>query len=160
MVVSKTSHAEMVFKLRKRIQDAVKLNVVNENSKETFELTLLQIMNEAERQRIHCHRMVSDFEQKAQGAKSQASAYEAMISIVYSILNGLVRKAEQDEEEIKELEEAEAEAEAETKVEIVKEPKVEKTEDKVVRPKRTRLPKENTTKKTVVKKSPKRRRSR
>ena len=102
MTTDRTSHAEFLIKLRRRINDAVSLQVIDAGSKEIFETTLIQIMNEAERQRLHCNRLSADFEQKAQGAKSQASAYEAMISVVYGILNGFVRKAEADHVEIKE----------------------------------------------------------
>lgn len=113
MADNKISHAENIVRLRQRIREAVTLGVISKDNYEPFELMLLQIMNETERQRIQCHKIVQEYEQKIKGAQSQASAYEAMTSIVYGILNSLIRNAEKDKDEIQELEEQEEQAENE-----------------------------------------------
>ncbi|NJO18689.1 MAG: hypothetical protein HC877_24075 [Thioploca sp.] len=121
------THQEMLFKLRRRMLDAVKLEVIDEKSKDIYEQTLLQIMNEAERQRIRCLNLSNEYRMKADGARSQAAGFETMISVVYSILNGLVSKAEADEREIEELKDSEEESEEL----IIRPKKAKKTGNKV-----------------------------
>ena len=88
--------------LRKRVSDAVRLGVVDDANKEIYEATLIQILNESERQRIRCSNLVEEFKRKAAQAEAQASAYSQVSSIIYNVINGyvlLAEKANQEEEE-------------------------------------------------------------
>lgn len=83
-------YAEDVLKLRKRVMDAVSTGVIDNNIKDFYEATLLQILNESERQRQSCMAQAENLEKQAAIARGQANSYAAMGSIIYSVLNGYV----------------------------------------------------------------------
>jgi hypothetical protein len=93
--------------LRKRVSDAVRLGVVDDANKEIYEATLIQILNESERQRIRCSNLVEEFKRKAAQAEAQASAYSQVSSIIYNVINGYVLLAEKSQREEEEQGEAE-----------------------------------------------------
>lgn len=97
--------AEDVINLRKRMMDAVSRGVVSQDNKETFEATLIQIMNDAERQRQSCVTQADNFRRQASVVDGQASAFASVSSIVYGVLNAFVTLAEKDERERKAREE-------------------------------------------------------
>lgn len=97
------SHAELVTKIRQRLKDAMDNEVFGPEGKEAFQLTMLQILNECEAQKQRCLALSQEFKMKAAMAEGQSHAFSAMGSIIYANLNGLVKKAEDDAEEIKEL---------------------------------------------------------
>lgn len=88
-----TQH-EGLTNLRKRVLDAVKFGALDESSRPIFEQVLIQIMNEAERQRQKCDVLNDEYKRKAAQAESQSSAYSSLSSIVYAVLNGFVSAAE------------------------------------------------------------------
>lgn len=98
--------AEDVIKLRKRMLDAVQNGVVDANSKDTFEATLIQIMNDAEKQRQSCVAQADNLRRQAAQIDGQAQAFASVGSIVYGVLNGYVTLAERDAEERRKAEEA------------------------------------------------------
>jgi len=106
------AYAEDLVKLRKRILDAMSFDLVNSNSKELYEATLIQIMNEAERQRQSCVARAEELRRQAGVADGQANAFTQMSSIIYNVLNGYVMAAERQkrEEEARAAEMAEKEA--------------------------------------------------
>lgn len=77
------SYGEEVLKLRKKIVDAVNLGVLSEDSKDTFEAVLLQIMNDAERNRQQCASQADNFRKEAAKLDGQSNAFSSVISIVY-----------------------------------------------------------------------------
>jgi len=97
-----------LINLRKRVADATRLGVVSDENKSIYEATLIQILNESERQRLRCHNMIEDFKRKAAQAEAQANAYSQMSSIIYNVINGFVQLAEKGQ-----AEEAEAKEEKE-----------------------------------------------
>lgn len=109
------SHAEDILKLRKRVLDAVNAGIVDNNLKDFYEATLLQILNESERQRQTCVKQAEAFRKQASVADGQAAAYSAMGSIVYSVLNGYIVQEERAkrEEAARALEQASKEEYAE-----------------------------------------------
>ena len=109
-------HSEDILKLRKRVADAVATGVVDPNLKDFYEATLLQVLNEAERQRQTCATQAEALRKQAAIADGQASAYSAMGSIVYSVLNGYILQAEKAirEEHARAAEMAEKKAYAES----------------------------------------------
>jgi hypothetical protein len=121
------SHHEELAKLRKRMLDAITLGVVDLRGRDFYEATLIQIMNEAERQRQFCVKQAEDFRRQAAIADGQASAYNATISVVFNVLNGLVTQAERSLEQEK-MREAEEKEKAEYAAKIAKEEEDRKKE--------------------------------
>jgi hypothetical protein len=87
-------HSEDIIRLRKRVIDAVTSGVVDPNLKDFYEATLLQILNESERQRQVCVAQAEALRKQASVADGQASAYSAVGSIVYNVLNSYILQAE------------------------------------------------------------------
>lgn len=106
------AYAEDLVKLRKRMLDAVAAGVVNGDIKDFYEATLLQIMNEAERQRQACISRAEDLRRQAAIADGQSSAFTQVSSIVYSVLNGYIVAAERQQREEAEYAAEQAEKEA------------------------------------------------
>lgn len=88
------SYAEELIKLRKRVTDAVGHGIIDSNLRDFYEGTLIQIMNEAERQRQHCVKQAEDLRRQAAVLEGQAQAFSQQSSIVYSVLNGFIIQAE------------------------------------------------------------------
>lgn len=93
------SYAEDILKLRKRVQDAVARGVVTNDGKDFLEATMIQIMNDAERNRQNCVSQADNLRKQAAQFDGQAGAFASMSSIVYNVLNGFVTIAERDEAE-------------------------------------------------------------
>ena len=122
------SMANDLINLRKRVSDAVKLGVVDEADKSIYEATLIQILNESERQRIRCVNLAEDFKRKVAQSEAQASAYSQISSIIYNVINGFVVLAEKGQaEEAQRLEE---------RAETASEQPVEKSESEDPKPKK------------------------
>jgi len=109
------SFPEDIVKLRKRVADAVSKGVVNSDGKDFFEATLIQIMNDAEKNRQNCVQQAENLRRQAAIMDGQAGAFASVSSIVYNVLNGFVVVAEKDEEERRLAEEEKRQAEEEEK---------------------------------------------
>lgn len=116
------AYAEDLIKLRKRIIDAVSSNILDPKLRDFYEATLIQIMNEAERQRQICTNQAEQLRKQASVLDGQASGYGAQSSIVYNVLNAYIVQAEKsanEEAEIKAIKEKEqAELSEEEKVNL------------------------------------------
>ena len=124
------AYVEEVIKLRKRIMEAVETGVVNPVGKDFLEAALIQIMNEAEKNRQNCMTQAENLRRQAAVMDGQASAFNSLMAIVYNVINGFVlaeersqqerarmeaeEKARQEEFAAEEKAKAEAEAEATT----------------------------------------------
>lgn len=106
------SYAEDIIKLRKKIIDAATLGVVGQDSKGTFEAMLVQIMNEAEKNRQQCNTQAENLRKQAAMMDGQAGAFASVTSIVYNVLNGFVKNAERDIHEQERMAQERAEKEA------------------------------------------------
>jgi hypothetical protein len=106
------AYAEDLVKLRKRMLDAITAGVVEDNVKDFYEATLIQIMNEAEKQRQTCLARAEDMRRQAAVADGQAHAFTQVSSIVYSVLNGYIMVAERQQREEAERAAENAEKEA------------------------------------------------
>lgn len=95
------SYAEDLLKLRKRVLDAVKSGLIDDKQKDFYEATLIQIMNEAERQRQHCTQQAENLRKQASVLDGQASGYSSQSSIVYNVLNSYILAAERAAQEEK-----------------------------------------------------------
>jgi len=116
------SYAEDILKLRKRVQDAVSKGVVSDDGRDFLEASLIQIMNDAERNRQNCLTQAENLRKQASTFDGQAGAFASVSSIVYNVINGFVVVAERDEAEraAEAAEKAEAQAEAEAEESEVK----------------------------------------
>lgn len=115
------AYSEDILKLRQRVRDAVSKGVVSNDGKDFLEATLIQIMNDGERNRQNCLTQAENLRRQASTFEGQAGAFASINSIVYNVLNGFVAAAERDE--------AERAAAAAEKAEL--EEPTESTEEKV-----------------------------
>lgn len=93
------SYGEEILKLRKRVADAVSHSVFNMDNKDIIEALLIQVMNDAERNRQQCISQAENLRKQASTLDGQAGAFASMGSIVYNVINGFVMKAEHSEKE-------------------------------------------------------------
>jgi CHASE3 domain sensor protein len=120
------SYAEDILKLRKRVQDAVSKGVVTDDGKDFLEASLIQIMNDAERNRQNCLTQADNLRRQAAQFDGQAGAFASVSSIVYNVINGFVIVAERDEEERAAEAAEKAEVESDEKSSTVKKRKSSK----------------------------------
>lgn len=97
---------EELLKLRKRLLDFQRLGVMDPEAFMTYQQTILQLWQEAERRRQACMAQVEGLKRQAAAAESQAHAFSSMSSIFYAVVNGYV-----EIEEKRFREEAERQAE-------------------------------------------------
>lgn len=117
-------YSDDLVKLRKRMLDALNLGVVDPSVKDFYEATLIQIMNESERQRQACVTRAEELRRQAAVADGQANAFIQVSSIVYNVLNSYILVEEKSKRE--ELERA---AELKEKQELLE--TIKKTEEAV-----------------------------
>jgi hypothetical protein len=94
------SYGEDILKLRKRVADAVSHSVFGTDSKDIIEALLIQVMNDAERNRQQCVSQAENLRKQASTLDGQAGAFASMSSIIYNVINGFVMKAEHSEKEV------------------------------------------------------------
>ncbi len=130
---------EDIVALRKKMVEAVRIGFLDEETKGTYEMTLLQIMNESDRQRRNCANRAEQLKMQAATAEGQAAAFGMISSIINNVVGSMVGKTAQMLQEEKELAEREAaaKAEAEAEVEAAKTAK-KKTTRKTTRKTRTK----------------------
>lgn len=92
------SYAEDILKLRVRVAEALATGAID-GSKETLEAILIQIMNDAERNRQNCVTQAENFRKQAEKLDGQAGGFSSTVSIVYNVINGFIRIAEKSREE-------------------------------------------------------------
>lgn len=125
------SYAEEITKLRVRVAEAVNAGFID-GSKDTLETILIQIMNDAERNRQNCVSQAETVRKQAATLDGQAAAFSSVVSIVYNVINGFIKIAERSKDEetrvaAERAEKAEAVAlEREAEVEVKKPSKVSK----------------------------------
>jgi hypothetical protein len=128
-----TTYYENIAKLRARVSDAVRKGLVDLNGKQFLEATLIQIMNDAEKNRQNCLTQAENLRRQANTFEGQAGAFASISSIVFNVINGFVAVAERDEEERAAQAAEKAEAAAETISELVEQPDSIVIEDKPVK---------------------------
>jgi hypothetical protein len=101
--------AEEVVRLRKRFAEAVKAGVVHGVGKENVEAILIQVLNEAEKNKQQCTLQVDSLKRQLAQIEGQVSAFSSMASVVYNVINGFVIAAEREEAERARQEAEEAE---------------------------------------------------
>jgi|SRR5208282_6215348 len=106
------SYAEDILKLRARIGEAITTGALDE-SKETLEAVLIQVMNDAEGNRQRTVTQAENLRKQAATLDGQAAAFASVVSIVYNVINGYIRIAERAKEEVNERSEEEQAQKAE-----------------------------------------------
>lgn len=106
-----------MFRLRKRLGDLMRLGA---GTPATFQQAILQIWQEAERQRQSCMTAAENHLRQYHQYTAQASAFAMYSSIAYSVINGYVTIEERRFQELQERAEQDARARAETEAEAKK----------------------------------------
>jgi hypothetical protein len=94
---------EEILRLRLKMSEAVDVGFMNEESKGTYEMVLLQIMNESDRQRLNCTNRAEQLKMQAATAEGQAAAFSMISSIVNNVFGSMVGKTAKMLEEEKML---------------------------------------------------------
>lgn len=81
---------EEILRLRRRVKDLLALGYMTEESGGTYEQTLLQIWQEADRGRQNCLNQAETLKRQAAAAEAQAGAFTLMSSILFNVVNGFV----------------------------------------------------------------------
>jgi hypothetical protein len=79
-----------LLKLRKRLNDLKALGYMTPESAGTYEQTIFQTWQEADRRRLTLLNQAETLRRQAAAADAQAGAFATMASILYSIVNGFV----------------------------------------------------------------------
>lgn len=96
------AYAEDLIKLRTRFAEAVALGVV-ENT-ESMEAILIQIMNDAERNRQNAVAQAENLRKQISTLDGQAAAFGSTVSTVYNVLSGFIKAAQKAKEEEERME--------------------------------------------------------
>lgn len=125
---------EEIARLRSKMIEAIRVGFLDKESCATFEVALMQIMGESDRQRRNCVNRADQLKMQAATAEGQGAAFGMISSIINNVVAAMIRKTEQASEEERAQSEAEAEAEkigteAETEAEAEAEAEVEDVED-------------------------------
>ena len=93
------SYAEDLINLRKRLTDAISVGLIDASQKDFFEATLIQIMNDAEKNKQICLTTSENLKKQAAIAEGQAQAFSSVSSIVYNVIHGLIAQTEKNKED-------------------------------------------------------------
>jgi hypothetical protein len=110
---------EDIVSLRERMTDAVERRFFDKETGGFVQVSLIQIMKEAERKRQSCAKQAEHFRSQAVNAEGQAAAYGTISSIVNAVFQSMLsaeerRSAEEEENEKRLKEEKEERAAAAT----------------------------------------------
>jgi hypothetical protein len=94
---------EDLINVRKRVLDLLERGAVTPTNKDFFESTLIQIMNDAERNRQTCMTSAENLKRQVNVLEGQASGFASVSSLILGVLNGFVTIHDKNEQEIKEL---------------------------------------------------------
>ena len=124
------SYADDLVKLRKRLMDAIAVGLINPSQKDFFEASLIQMMNDAEKNKQNCLTTAENLKKQAAIAEGQAQAFSSMSSIIYNVINALIIQGERskldEERRAQEVEELKGFKEQEESMKEVKATKEKK----------------------------------
>lgn len=100
---------EELLMLRKRVKDLLELGYLTAEAAGTYEQTILQAWQEADRRRAQLRQKAETLRLQAAAADAEASAFGTVGSILYNIVNGFVengrKRLAEEAERARELEE-------------------------------------------------------
>lgn len=79
-----------LLRLRKRLMDLQTIGVLEESQHGLYQQTILQLWQEADRQRQTCMDQAETLRRQAAAAEAQAHAFSTMSSMMYAVVNGYV----------------------------------------------------------------------
>jgi len=124
------SYADDLVKLRKRLMDAIAVGLIDPSQKDFFEASLIQMMNDAEKNKQNCLTTAENLKKQAAIAEGQAQAFSSMSSIIYNVINALIIQGERskldEERRAQEVEELKGFKEQEESMKEVKATKEKK----------------------------------
>jgi len=121
MTESPQTSAEVLMQLRQKLAEFQQLGIITPESFGTYQQTVLQVWQEAERRRVSCLTQAESLRAQAQAAEYQASAFGTIASILYAVINGHV---EAEQRRIRELQERDREDMAAKAVQVPPPPRV------------------------------------
>jgi hypothetical protein len=98
------AYNEDLINLKKRVADLISEGIINPNSKDIYESTLIQVMNDAERNRQTCMTSAENLKRQAAILEGQAGGFASVSSLIIAVLNGFVAIAEKNKNELRERE--------------------------------------------------------
>lgn len=120
---------EELSRIRQKVIDAVSEGVVSDENRDFYEATLIQIMNDAERNRQTCLNSVDTLKRQIATLEGQAQAFSSFSSIIFNVLNGFIVQEQKNkadiarrEQELEEIKKAQEEQNVKAKVEVSSEP--------------------------------------
>ena len=120
---------EELSRIRQKVIDAVSEGVVSDENRDLYEATLIQIMNDAERNRQTCLNSVDTLKRQIATLEGQAQAFSSFSSIIFNVLNGFIVQEQKNkadiarrEQELEEIKKAQEEQNIKVKVEVSNEP--------------------------------------
>lgn len=113
--MSEETPNSVLARLRQRLLDLQKTNMMTPESFGTYQQSMLQLWNECERRAMTCFDQVQSLQMQAKASEHQAHAFRMMGSIILSVVNGYVDKEEQRVREEAERAKEQAEKEREAK---------------------------------------------
>lgn len=120
---------EELSRIRQKVIDAVSEGVVSDENRDFYEATLIQIMNDAERNRQTCLNSVDTLKRQIATLEGQAQAFSSFSSIIFNVLNGFIVQEQKNkadiarrEQELEEIKKAQEEQNIKVKVEVSNEP--------------------------------------
>lgn len=93
------SFAEDIVNIRNRVAETLKVGLTNKEGKDFLEATLIQVLNDAERNRQSCISQAEQMRRQASMLEGQASAFSSVASLVLGVINGYINAAEKEKEE-------------------------------------------------------------
>jgi hypothetical protein len=95
---------EDVMKLRTRLQDLVRLEVIDhKNFRELYQATFLEVMNETERKRLDIEKAMELLKHQLSREEGRLLAIDQMRALIFAIVDGYCRGQERAIEEEKRL---------------------------------------------------------
>ena len=93
------SYNDDLIKIRSSVADLLNRGAITPLSKDLYEGTLVQLLNDAERNRQSCMSQADNLKRQSIMLEGQASAFAAISSMVVAVLNGFVLQALKNDEE-------------------------------------------------------------
>ena len=97
MVSKNKSPNDILLDLRSKFRDATTRGTLSGDQRAIFELTMIQILNEAEEQRQKCLKLQADHERDAARAGAQANSFNMIQNIVSTVFGNVIDKVQEAE---------------------------------------------------------------
>jgi hypothetical protein len=93
------ANSDIFLNLREKFREAACKGILTGDQKTIFELTMVQILNEAESQRQKCLKIQADHEREAANAAVQANSFAVIQDVILNVFTNVISKVQDSEEE-------------------------------------------------------------